>query len=199
MKDSPDTKVKDKSDTKVKDKEDNESSASKNEPQKTLRNGEPAKTLDRIKRIFECFVCEKFMNEKFRKRGWNKDGITLSSIIKPNKDSKITHGIAIYRDVISLNTKKTTTTNSMKQDNSIYLQDKKIILKVSQAQDNSSIQKILDMSISIYNDKITSNTSMVTNDNHKNFTQKNIDEEIECTDKLRYTVLMTVICCLIKV
>ena len=40
---------------------------------------------------------------------------------------------------------------------------------------------------------------MVTNDNHKNFTQKNIDEEIECTDKLRYTVLMTVICCLIKV
>ena len=87
----------------------------------------------------------------------------------------------------------------MKQDNSIYLEDKKIILKASQAQDNSGIQKILDMSISIYNDKITSNTSMVTNDNHKNFTQKNIDEEIECTDKLRYTVLMTVICCLIKV
>ena len=47
------------------------------------------------------------MNEKFRIRGRNKDGITLSSIIKPNKDSKITHGIAIYRDVISLNTKKT--------------------------------------------------------------------------------------------
>ena len=47
------------------------------------------------------------MNEKFRMRGRNKDGITLSSIIKPNKDSKITHGIAIYRDVISLNTKKT--------------------------------------------------------------------------------------------
>ena len=114
------------------------------------------------------------MNEKFRIRGRNKDGITLSSIIKPNKDSKITHGIAIYRDVISLNTKKTTTTNSMKQDNSIYLQDKKIILKASQAQDNSRIQKILDMSISIYNDKITSNISMMTNDNHENVT-KNID------------------------
>ena len=87
----------------------------------------------------------------------------------------------------------------MKQDNSIYVEDKQIILKASQAQDNSGIQKILDMSISIYNDKITSNISMMTNDNQKNFTKKNIDEEIECTDKIRYTVLMKVMCCLIKV
>ena len=86
----------------------------------------------------------------------------------------------------------------MKQDNSIYLEDKQIILKASQAQDNSGIQKILDMSISIYNDKITSNISMMTNDNHKNFT-KNIDEEIECTDKIQYSILIKVMCCLIKV
>ena len=85
----------------------------------------------------------------------------------------------------------------MKQDNSIYQEDKKIILKASQAQDNGEIQKIVDMSISIYNDKITSNISMMTNDNH-NFT-KHIDEEIECTDKIRYMVLMKVMCCLIKV
>ena len=85
----------------------------------------------------------------------------------------------------------------MKQDNSIYVEDKQIILKASQAQDNSGIQKILDMSISIYNDKITSNISMMTNDNH-NFT-KHIDEEIECTDKIQYAVLMKVMCCLIKV
>ena len=65
----------------------------------------------------------------------------------------------------------------MKQDNSIYAEDKQIILKASQAQDNSGIQKILDMSISIYNDKITSNISMMTNDNHENVT-KNIDEVI---------------------
>ena len=65
----------------------------------------------------------------------------------------------------------------MKQDNSIYLEDKQIISKASQAQDNSGIQKILDMSISIYNDKITSNISMMTNDNHENVT-KIIDEVI---------------------
>ena len=83
----------------------------------------------------------------------------------------------------------------MKQDNSIYLEDKKIILKASQAQDNGGIQKIVDMSISIYNDKITSNISMMTNDNHKN-----IDEEIKCTDNdIWYMILMKVMCCLIKV
>ena len=195
VKDKPDTKVKDKPDTKVKDKEDIESSASKNEPQKTLSNGELAKTLDRIKKIFECFVCEKFINNKFRLRGQDKDGITLCSISKPDKHSKITHGIAIYRDAISLNTEKKT--KGMKHVNSIYLEDKKIILKASQAQDNGGIQKIVDMSISIYNDKITSNISMMTNDNH-NFT-KHIDKEIECTDKIRYMVLMKVMCCLIKV
>ena len=54
----------------------------------------------------------------------------------------------------------------MKQDNSIYLEDQQIILKASQAQVNSGIQKILDMSI--YNDKITSKISMMANDNHKN-------------------------------
>ena len=54
--------------------------------------------------------------------------------------------------------------------------------------------KMVDMSISIYNDKITSNISMMTNDNHKN-----INEEIKCTNKIRYTVLMKVVCCLIKV
>ena len=106
VKDKSDTKVKDKSDTKVKDKEDIESSASKNKPQKTLSNGELAKTLDCIKKIFECFVCEKFINNKFRLRGQDKDGITLCSISKPNKHSKITHEIAICRDAVSLNTEK---------------------------------------------------------------------------------------------
>ena len=98
--------MKDKQDTKVKDKEDIELSASKYEPQNSLSNGELAKTLDRIKKIFECFVCKKFINNKFRLRGQNKDGITLCSISKSDKHSKITHGIAIYRDAISLNTEK---------------------------------------------------------------------------------------------
>ena len=35
---------------------------------------------------------------------------------------------------------------------------------------------------------------MMTNDNHKN-----INEEIKRTDKIRYMVLMKVMCCLIKV
>ena len=71
---------------------------------------------------------------------------------------------------------------------------KKIILKASQAQDNGGIQKIVDMSISIYNDKITSNISMMINDNHKN-----INKEIKCTNKMRYIILLKIMYCLIKV
>ena len=44
----------------------------------------------------------------------------------------------------------------------------------------------------------------MTNDNHENFTKheeikKLRNEEIKCTNKIRYAVLMKVICCLIKV
>ena len=142
VKDNANTKVEDNPDTKVKDKEDIESSASKNEPQKTLSNGEPVKTLDCIKKILKCFVCKKFINEKFRLRGQNKDGITLCSIIKPDKDFKIIHGIAIYRDEISLITEKKKK-NGMKHNNSIYLEDKQIILKTSQTEDINGSQKNL--------------------------------------------------------
>ena len=135
MNDKPDTKKEDakkkdakkkdcKPDTKVKDKEDIESTASKNEHQKSFSNGEPTKTLHRIKKVFECFVCEKFRNEKLRIRCRDKNGITLYSISKSKKDYKITHIIAIYRDEISLNTEKKI--NGMKHNNSIYLEDKKL-------------------------------------------------------------------------
>ena len=78
----------------------------------------------------------------------------------------------------------------------VQLVNPRKILK-SQTEDNSGIKKKIDMSISIYNDKITSNISMMTNDNHN--VTKHIDKEIECTDKIRYMVLMKVMCCLIKV
>ena len=38
------------------------------------------KTINNIKTILDCFVCEKFMNEKFITRNLNKDGILPCSI-----------------------------------------------------------------------------------------------------------------------
>ena len=64
----------------------------------------------------------------------------------------------IYRDLISLITEKNT--KAMKQDITIYICDKKIILNTSQTDDYNGIKKKLNMLISIYNDKITSNISM---------------------------------------
>ena len=50
----------------------------------------------------------------------------------------------------------------MKHNNSIYLEDKHITLKTSQTENISGIKKKkIDMSIWVYNDKITSNISMI--------------------------------------
>ena len=56
----------------------------------------------------------------------------------------------------------------------------------------------MNISISTYNDKITCNISTMTNEHHKNFA-KDDNEEIECTNKIRYIVLMKIMCFLFKV
>ena len=116
------------------------------------------KTINNIKTILDCFVCKKFMNEKFITRNLNEDGILLCSINNSTKGVKIINKIAIQRDLISLIIEKNT--KAMKQDITIYIDDKKIILNTSQTDAYNGIQKKLNMLISIYNDKITSNISM---------------------------------------
>ena len=53
------------------------------------------KTINNIKTILDCFVCEKFMNEKFITRNLNEDGILLCSINNSTKGVKIINKIAI--------------------------------------------------------------------------------------------------------
>ena len=65
------------------------------------------KTIKRVKQILECFVCEKFTNEKFYEK-LDRDKIALYSIYKSMKGLKRIHRIAISRDMISLNTEKQT-------------------------------------------------------------------------------------------
>ena len=60
------------------------------------------KTVNNIKTILDCFVCEIFMNEKFITRNLNKDGILLCSIINSMKGVKLINKVAIYCDLISL-------------------------------------------------------------------------------------------------
>ena len=97
------------------------------------------KTINNVKTILHCFVCEKFMNEKFITRNVNKDGILLCSINNLMKGVKIINKIAIYRDLISLIREKYT--KAMKQDITISIDDEKIILNTSQTDDYNGIQK----------------------------------------------------------
>ena len=55
-------------------------------------------------------------------------------------------------------------------------------------------KKNLNMSISIYNDKITSNIS-TTNENFI----KDVNKEIEYTNKIRYIIIMKIMYCLVKI
>ena len=99
--------------------------------------------------------------------------------------------------MFSLNIEKVT--NSMKQDKSTYVEDKKILLQISQTENDMGIQK-KGMSISIYIDKIIVDISITTNNsnNDTNFT-KDVSKEMKCTDKIRYMILMKVMHCLVKV
>ena len=79
----------------------------------------------------------------------------------------------------------------MKEERSIYVEHKKILLKTSQTEKDSENQKKLN--ISIYNDKIISKMCITNN----NFT-KDVSMEIKCSDKIRYMVLMKVMYCTIN-
>ena len=82
----------------------------------------------------------------------------------------------------------------MKQVITISPDDEKIILNTSLSDDYNGIQKKLNMTTSIYNDKITSNISRT----NKNFI-KDVNKEIEYTNKIRYMIIMKIMYWLVKI
>ena len=78
--------------------------------------------------------------------------------------------------------------NNVKEDITLCIDGKRITLKVSQIQGHQGIQSKKNISISIYNDKIICITSITTNEQNRNYI-KDVNEEIECTNKVRYIIL----------
>ena len=136
-----------------------------------------------IKKILEYFVCEKFINEKFQTLGGNKDMILLHSKYESIKGFKKICRIDISRDIISLNIRNDA---DIKNDITLYIDGERITLKVSQTENCQGIHK-RNISISVSNDKIIYNTSTNINEQNRNYT-KNTNEEIECTNKVRYII-----------
>ena len=69
------------------------------------------------------------------------------------------------------------------------IKDEYIIAKLFLAKDCNKINK--EITISIYTDKIISNSSIITNEH-----DKNINNEIMCSNKIRYIILMKIMYCL---
>ena len=168
-----------------------------NKPQKTFINNEShlKKLVNNIKIILEYFVCEKFINEKFPTLRVSKDVILLHSKYEPKQGLKKICRIDLCRDIISLNIGKFV--NNLKEDITLCIGGERITLKVSQRENHQRNRSKINVSISICNDKIINTTSITKNEESKNYT-KDANEEIECTNQVRYIILRKIMHSLFK-
>ena len=100
------------------------------------------------------------------------------------------HHIDINRNLISLAIEEKT--KDMNKCNTIWIKDKYIILKLFLVKDWGKINK--KISISIYTNKIISNSSVITNEHNKK-----INNEIMRSNKIRYIILMKIMYCFFKI
>ena len=129
--------------------------------------------------LLKSFESEKVGKERYHTKV-DKDNIAVYSICKAKGFSKL-HHFDINRDLISMATEEKT--KDMNKCNTICIKDKYIILKLFLAKDCNEINK--EISISIYTNRIISNSSIITNEHNKN-----INNEIMCSNKIRYIILM---------
>ena len=152
--------------------------------------------INTIKRILEYFVCEKFINEKFRTLRVCKDTILLRSKYTVIKGFEKICMTEICRDIISLNIGNFV--NNLKEDITLCIEGEQITLKVSQTENHQRNRSKTNVSISVYNDKIINATSITRNEQNKSYT-KDANEEIECTNKVRYIILRKIMHSLFKI
>ena len=118
----------------------------------------------------------------------DKDKIAFYLIDKPIKGVKMKHIIEISRDMIILGIEKETKT--MKELNTIFVVENQISLRINQTEN----QNERDMFITISNDEIICDISTIRYEY-----QKDVNEVIKCTGKVRYTLLKNIIYCIIKI
>ena len=119
----------------------------------------------------------------------SKDTNLLHSKYEPKKGFKKICRIDICRDIISLNIGNFI--NNLKEDITICIEGKQVTLKVSQTENHQRNPSKTNLSISVYNDKIINTTSITKNEQNKSYT-KDANDEIECINKVRYTILCIV-------
>ena len=126
----------------------------------------------------------------------SKDTILLHSKYETKKGFKKICRIDICRDIISLNIGNFV--NNLKEDITICIEGKQITFKVSQTENHQRNRSKTNVSISVYNDKIINTTSITKNEQNKSYT-KDANEEIECTNKVRYIILRKIMHSLFKI
>ena len=123
-------------------------------------NVKTSKMFNRIEKIFERFIYEKFMDEKFDVKV-DKDKIVFYLINKPIKGVKMKRMIEISREMIILGIKKEAKT--MNELNTIFVLENQISIRINQTENQNKRDKF----ITIYNDEIVCDISTITNQYQK--------------------------------
>ena len=89
-----------------------------------------------MEKILKRFICEKFMNEKYRVK-IDKDMTVIHLIRKSMKGFKMKHMIEISRDVITLAIEKETKT--MNECTTICIIDNQIKLNIDQTENQNKM------------------------------------------------------------
>ena len=140
--------------------------------------------LKSIGKVFKGFIFEKFMNEKYYVNV-DKDKMVFYLIPKLIKGVNLKPMIKISRENIILGREKETKT--MNKLITIFVSENQISVCIIQTEN----QDKREMFITISNDKIVCDVSTITNEY-----QKDINEVINCSSNIRYTLLKNVLYCI---
>ena len=154
-------------------------------------------TIKNIQIIFESFACEKFMNENFNVRSYNKKDheISMWSINKLEKDAITLNNIKLCDDMILLETQKEM--ENMVEDRKLFIDEELISLQPTQIKDNgikSELNILITILITTSIKDITSEITLIEKDDIAN----TVVNEFKCSNKIRYMIITKIMYWLVK-
>ena len=151
------------------------------------------KMIDDIKRIFECVICEEFINEKFVPEYMFRDEFELIS--KYREDTNESYSITASRKNIIIQRCDMPACDVTKYKMyTIHIEHDRVTLEAW----NDSLYDYDDILLQVCNDKVVKTTSRLAHENNI-IVEKDITEEIEYANRIRYVILRKITSIIFKI
>ena len=149
--------------------------------------------IDDIKRIFECVICEEFINEKFVPEYMFRDEFELIS--KYREDTNESYSITASRKNIIIQRCDMPACDVTKYKMyTIHIEHDRVTLEAW----NDSSYDYDDILLQVCNDKVVKTTSRLAHENNI-IVEKDITEEIEYANRIRYVILRKITSIIFKI